>query len=183
MMLAYVTTLSFGMRSTCSRRSILNVLVHIAPVLLSPWAKLPHYFPKPVSHTSFSSESFGNRLYGVMISPVFGCITGAQKCWMFSWEWISSIVLVMESWLSFVRGDILFIPNSSNDNAITASWLIILGVRNDGLGVPCSTCSIWSMGSSTVGTCFEVVRAVFLSDLRFSFNFFAGSLFSCLVFL
>ena len=83
----------------------------------------------------------------------------------------------------FVRGDILFIPTASSENAINASWLIILGVRNDGIGVPCSTCSIWNMGSSTTGTCFGVVLAVFLSASRFSLNFFARSLFSCLVFL
>ena len=40
---------------------------------------------------------------------------------------------------------------------------------------------IWNMGSSTSGTCFGVVLAVFLSYLRLSFNFFASSLFSCLV--
>ena len=171
------------MRITCSGRSILNVLVPIAQVLLSLLAKLPHYFPKPVSHTYFGSVSFDNRFYDVMISPIFGCITGAQKCWRFSWEWISSIVLVMESWLSFVRGDILFIPTAANENTINSSWLIILGDRNDGIGVPCYTCSIWNMISSTTGTCFGVVLAVFLSALRFSFVFFARSLFSCLVFL
>ena len=98
-------------------------------------------------------------------------------------EFISLIVLLLDSWLSFVRGNILFIPTTASENAINASWLIILGVWNDGLGVPCSTCSIWNMGSSTTGTCVGVVLAVFLSDLRFSFNFFARSLFSCLVFL
>ena len=182
-MLAYVTTQSFGMGSTCSGRSIINMLVPIDPVLLSPWAKLTHSFPKPVSHNSFSSGSFDNQLYDVIISSVFGCITGAQKCWRFSWEWISSIVLVMESWLYFVRGDILFIPTAANENVINASWLIILGFWNDVIGVPCSTCSVWNMGSSTTGTCFGVVREVFLSALRFSFNFFVSSLFSCLVFL
>ena len=54
-----------------------------------------------------------------------------------SWECISSIVLVLDSWLSFVRGTILFIPNAASENEINASWLIILGVRNDGLWVPC----------------------------------------------
>ena len=182
-MLAYVTTRSFGMRSTCSGRSILNVLVPIAPVLLSPWAHLPHSFPKPVSHTSFNSRYFDNRLYDVMISPVFGCITGAQKCLRCSWECTSSIVLVLEYWLSFVRGDIIFIPTAASENAINASWMIILGVWNDGIGVPSSTCSIWNMDSSATGTCFGVVLAVFLSTLRFSFNLFARSLIYCLVFL
>ena len=39
------------------------------------------------------------------------------------------------------------------------------------------------MGSSTMGTCFVVMLAVFLAALCFSFNCFARSLFSCLVFL
>ena len=99
------------MRSTCSRQSILNVLVPIDPVLLSPSAKPPHTFPKPVSHTSFSSGYFDNRLYDVIISPVFECITSAQKCWRFSWECISSIVLVLESWLSFVSLEFVLLHN------------------------------------------------------------------------
>ena len=179
MMLEYVTTQSFGMRNTWSGRSILNVLVPIAPVLLSPWAKLPHYFTKPVSHTSFRSGSFAKRLYDVTISPVFGCITGAEMFLRFSWEQIYSIGLVMESWLSFMMGNILSIPTAANENAIKASCLIIIGVRNDGLGVPCSTCYIWNMGSSTMVTRFGVVLAVVMSALRF--KFFASSLFSCLV--
>ena len=88
------------------------------------------------------------------------------KCWMFSWEWVSSIVFVMESWLSFVMENILFIPTAASENAINASWLIILGVWNDGLGVPCSTCSIWNIGFSTTVTCFGVVLALYLSALR-----------------
>ena len=115
-----------------------------------------------------------------MSSPVFGCITGAQKCWRFSWAGISSDILVMESWLSFMRGDIISIPTSANENAIKASWLIILGVWNDGIVVPFYTCYICKMGSSTIGT-FFVVLAVVLPALRFSFNFFASSLYSCLV--
>ena len=182
-MFAYFTTQSFGMRITCSGRSILKVSVTFAPVLVPPWAKLPHYFPKPVSHTSLSSGYFDNLLYDVMSSPVLGCIAGAQKCWMFSWEWVSLIVFVMESWLSFVRGNILFIPTAASENAINASWMIIIGIQNDGLGVPCSTCSHWNIGFSTTETCFGIVLALFLSALRSSFNFFADSLFFCLVFL
>ena len=91
--------------------------------------------------------------------------------------------LVMGSWFSFVGGNILFIPTAANDNAINAFWMIIIRVWNDGLGVPCSTCSIWNMGSSTTGTCFGVVIAVFLSDLRFSFNFFASLYFLVSFFL
>ena len=102
-----------------------------------------------------------------MSLPVFGCITGAQKCWRFYWEWISSDVLLMESWLYFMRGGIISIPTVANENSIKASWLIILGVRTDGLGVPFSTCSIWNMGSSKLGDFFGVVLAVFLSALRF----------------
>ena len=85
--------------------------------------------------------------------------------------------------MDFLRGEILFIPTAASENAINASWLIILGVWNDGLGVPCSTCSIWNIGSSTTGTCCGVVLALYLSALRSSFNFFAISLFYCLVFL
>ena len=82
-----------------------------------------------------------------------------------------------------MRRGILFIPTAASENAINASWLIIIGVRNDGLGVPCSTCSIWNIGSSPTGTCFGVVLTLYLSALRSSFNCFASSLFSCLVFL
>ena len=82
-----------------------------------------------------------------------------------------------------MRGCILYIPTAANKNAIKDSWLIILGVRNDGLGVPFSTFYIWNIGSSTMATCFGVMLAFFLSALRFSFNFFVRSLFSCLVFL
>ena len=102
------------MRSTCSGHSILKVSVPFAPVLVSPWDKLPHAMPKPVSHTDLSSGSFDNFLYDVMSSPVLGCITVAQKCWMFSCEWVSSIVFVFESWLYSVRGDILFIPTAAS---------------------------------------------------------------------
>ena len=115
-----------------------------------------------------------------MSLPVVGCITGAQKLWRFSWEWISSDGLVMESWLYFMRGDVLSIPTAANENAIKSSWLIILGVWNDGLGVPFFTSSIWNMGSSTIGTRFEVVIAVVLPALHFSFNVFASFLSSCL---
>ena len=87
----------------------------------------------------------------------------------------------MESWLSFTRGTILYIPAASNENTIKSSWLIILGVLNDGLGVPFSTCSIWNMGSYKMGTRFVVVLSVVLTALRFSFDFFAISLFSCRV--
>ena len=59
----------------------------------------------------------------------------------------------------FVRGGILFIPTAASENAINASWMIIIGVQNDGLGVPCSTCSIWNIGFSTTGTCFGVLLA------------------------
>ena len=72
----------------------------------------------------------------------------------------------------FMRGDIISLPTAANENSIKASWLIILGVWNDGLGVPFSTCYIWNIGSSTWETRFGVVLAVVLSALRFSFNFF-----------
>ena len=167
------------MRGTCSRRSILNVLFPIAPVLVSPWANLPQSFPNPVSHTYFSSRSFDNHLNDVTSSPVFGCITVAQNCWMFSWECVSSIVFVMKS-MFFCAGGYSVYPSAANENAINASWLFIIGFQNDGLEVSCSTCSIWIMGSSTTGTSFGVIIALFLSALRSSFNFFATSLFSCL---
>ena len=83
--------------------------------------------------------------------------------------------------MSFMRGDIISIPTAANENAIKASWLIILSVRNYGIGVLFSTSSIWNMGSSTMGTPFGVVLAVVLPALSFSCNFFASSLFSCLV--
>ena len=83
----------------------------------------------------------------------------------------------------FCEGDIIFIPTASSENAINASWLIILGVQNADLGVPCSTCSIWNIGFSTLEICFGVLFALYLSALRSSFDFFASSLFSCLVFL
>ena len=82
--------------------------------------------------------------------------------------------------MSFMRGDILSIPTAANENAIKASWMIILGVCKDGIGVPFSAGSICNMGSSTMGTPICVL-AVVLTDLSFSCNFFASSLFSCLV--
>ena len=48
-MLAYVTTLSFGISWILSGLSIISVFVPLAPVLLSPCVNPPHYFPKPVS--------------------------------------------------------------------------------------------------------------------------------------
>ena len=98
-------------------------------------------------------------------------------------EWISSYGLVMESWLSFMRGHIVSIPTAANENEIKASWTIILGVLNDGRGVTFSICSIWNMGSSTLGTRFGVVLALVLSAFRFSFKFFVSSLFSRLGYL
>ena len=89
---------------------------------------------------------------------------------------LGNLVLV-----AFYEGEYFSIPTAANENSIKASWLIILGVRNDGLGVTFYTCSIWNMGSYTMGTCFGAVLEVFMSALRFSFNFFASSLFSCLV--
>ena len=71
----------------------------------------------------------------------------------------------------------------ANVPAVECPWLIILGVRNDGLGVTCSMWSIWNIGFSTTGTCFGILLALYLSALRSSFNFFASSLFFCLVFL
>ena len=81
--------------------------------------------------------------------------------------------------MSFMRGNVLSIPTAANENAIKASWLIILGVWNDGLGVPFSTCSIRSMGSSTTLTRFGVMLAFVLSALCFLFVS-AISVFSCL---
>ena len=98
-------------------------------------------------------------------------------------EFISLIVLVLDSWLSFVRGNTIFIPTTASENTINASWLIIIGVRNDGLGVPCSTCSNLEYGFLYNEDLFCSRASVFMSDLRFSFNFFARSLFSCLAFL
>ena len=72
----------------------------------------------------------------------------------------------MDYWLTFVRGNIIFIPTTANENEINASWLIIIGVWNEGLGFPCSTCSIWNIEFSTTGTCFGVVLALYLSALR-----------------
>ena len=82
--------------------------------------------------------------------------------------------------MSFMSGNILSIPTAANENAIKDSWLIIIGVQNDGIGVLFSTGSIWNMGSSTTGNHFGVVLAVVLPDLSFSCNFFASSIFSYL---
>ena len=76
--------------------------------------------------------------------------------------------MVIESWLSFMSGNILFIPTAANEKASKASWMIILGVQNDGIGVPFSTGSIWNMGSSTMGTPFGVVLEVVMPALSFS---------------
>ena len=83
--------------------------------------------------------------------------------------------------MSFMSGNIHSIPTVANENAIKASCLIIIGVWNDGIGVPFYTGYIWNIGSSTMGTLFGVLLAVVLPALSFSCNFFASSLFSCLV--
>ena len=80
------------------------------------------------------------------------------------------------AWLSFMSGNILFIPTAANENTIKTSWLIILGVRYDGIGVPFSTGFIWNMVSSITGNPFGVVLPVVLLALSLSCNFFASSL-------
>ena len=114
-----------------------------------------------------------------MSSPVFGLITGAQKCCRSAWEWIYSVSLVRESYFSFMMGNILSIPTAANENTIKSSWLTTLGVRKDGIGVPFSTGSICNMGSSTMGTPFGVLSVVLPASI-FSCNVFASSLFACL---
>ena len=59
-----------------------------------------------------------------------------------------------------MRENILSIPTAANENAIKASWLIVLGVRKDGIEVPFFTGSIWNMGYSTMGTPFGVLAVV-----------------------
>ena len=71
-MLAYVTTLSLGILWILSGLSMISVFVPLAPVLLSPCVNPPHYFPNPVSHTSFNVGSLVSFLYDVIISPVVG---------------------------------------------------------------------------------------------------------------
>ena len=56
-MLAYVTTLSFGISWILSGLSIISVFVPLAPVLLSPCVNFPHSFPNPVSQASFNVGS------------------------------------------------------------------------------------------------------------------------------
>ena len=83
----------------------------------------------------------------------------------------------------FYEGGVIFIPTNASENGINASWLIILGVRNDCLGVPCSTCSIWNIGFLPLGLVFEsCLPCIFLLSVR-HLIFFASSLFFCLVFL
>ena len=71
-MLAYVTTLSFGISWILSGLSMMSVFVPFAPGLLSPCVNPPHSFPNPVSQTSFNVGSLVNFLYDVIISPVVG---------------------------------------------------------------------------------------------------------------
>ena len=71
-MLAYVTTLSFGISWILSGLSIISVFVPLAPVLLSPCVNPPHSFPNPVSQTSLNVGSLITFLYDVIISPVVG---------------------------------------------------------------------------------------------------------------
>ena len=49
-------------------------------VTLSPWARLPNSLPNARDHVCARIGSLTSFLYFVMDSPVWGCITGAQKC-------------------------------------------------------------------------------------------------------
>ena len=98
---------------------------------------------------------------------------------------LCNVVLVV-----FCEGDILFILTAASENAINASWMIILGVRNDGLGVTYSTCSIWNISFLLLGlvlesclpcSCLLYVRHLIFSRVLYfpaSFPFQFWSLFS-----
>ena len=73
-----MTTLSVGISLIYLWFSKTKLSVPIAPVILSPWARLSNYFPNAVVHTSLVSGSLEFFEYFVMIFPVVGCITGAQ---------------------------------------------------------------------------------------------------------
>ena len=49
-------------------------------VTWSPWARLPNSLPNARDHVCARIGSLTSVLYLVMDSPVWGCITGAQKC-------------------------------------------------------------------------------------------------------
>ena len=71
---------------------------------------------------------------------------------------------------------------AASENAINTSWLIILGVRNDGLGVPCSTCSIWNIGFLplviVLESCLPCTFLIYVRHLIFSRVLYFSALFS-----
>ena len=77
--LQYVTTLLHGMLTILACVMTKMELVPLVPVLWSPCYIRSTSLPNPVCHTSLRSGSFANFLYCVIISPVTGCTTGAQK--------------------------------------------------------------------------------------------------------
>ena len=80
--LQYVTALPRRMLvfSLCDMTKM--ELVPFVPVFISPCAIRPTSLCNPVSHISLRSGSFANFLYYLIVSPMTGCTTGAEKCSM-----------------------------------------------------------------------------------------------------
>ena len=79
MIFPYVTVLCLGMALIllCDMTKIELVLG--LPVLVLPWARSPNSLQKAVSHVAHVSMSLFNHWYCVIVLPVMGCTTVAQK--------------------------------------------------------------------------------------------------------
>ena len=98
--------------------------------LLSPCAILPNYFPKAVVHTSLVTGSLANFRYCVIVSPVTGCTTGAQKCSMSMSYLFSLLVVGLEQMNAFGSHVVSTSPYTLLVKRFTASCEMMCGDAN-----------------------------------------------------
>ena len=122
---AYVTTLSWGIRliSLC----VITKMEQVTGVfvLLSPWAMMPNYFPNAVDHISRVTGSLTRFWYLVIVSPVMGWMTGAQKCSMFTFKFSFLVVGLSVTNAHGVHWYTGYPYNTFSVIRLTASWEII----------------------------------------------------------
>ena len=98
-----------------------------APVLLSPCAKLPNYFPNAVFQIYFNSRSCWSFWYLWIVSPMVWWMTGAQ---FFSISRASFMLFGMQN-ITGVKFSCLVCWSSLTpiENEFMSSWVIIIWVR------------------------------------------------------
>ena len=99
-------------------------------VLLSPCAILPNSLPNAVVHTSRVMGSLANFLYFVMVSPVTGWMTGAQKCSISTSYWFSLLVVGLEQMNAVGSHVCSTSPYTLLVKKFTASWEMMCGDGN-----------------------------------------------------